>query len=191
MKKKISIKSFTLVWMPNLKLKSWSDSNWCSQHKVMLGKVIFYSRTLWRWIFWSEQNCSLLPDWSLFNIRFWSMEKGSLSKRSCLSHCSLITIANFDYKIKYSRFLSKKKGISKISQKKIIWNYIIFFFHILYEKHDTNCRNVEHIKMTKYIYKTWRKIQEETVQINHQTVAMKSYRFCKLGIVFYENFMNT
>ena len=113
MKKKISIKSFTLVWMSNLKLKSWSDSNWCSQHKVMLGKVIFYSRTLWWWIFWSEQNCSLLPDWSLFNIRFWSMEKGSLSKRSCLSHCSLITIANFDYKIKSgdSGYLSKKGSV--------------------------------------------------------------------------------
>ena len=71
----------------------------------------------------------------------------------------------------------------------MIWNYIIFFFHILYEKHDTNCRNVEHIKMTKYIYKTWSKIQEETVQINHQTVAVKGYRFCNLGTVlrkFYE-----
>ena len=81
MKKNTSIKSFTLFWMSNLKLKSWSDSNWCSQHKVMLGKVIFYSRTLSWWIFWSKQNCSL------FNSRFCSLEKGSLSKRSCLSHC--------------------------------------------------------------------------------------------------------
>ena len=130
---KVCIKSCISVWMSNLKFKSWSDSNWCSQHKVMLGKVIFHSRTLRWWIFWSEKNCSLLPDCSLFNSRFWSLEKGSLSKRSCLSHHLLITIAKFDYKIKSgdSRYLSKKGSVK--FHKNYLELYNLLFSYSLWE----------------------------------------------------------